>query len=150
MDDLSRFCCQNSECPDYGKRGGENLSVCDHYGPNHQRRMLRCKTCKTRFSERKGTVFFGSPLPEEKVLSMLEHVNEGCGVRKTGRLVGVHRDTVIRYSRLAGGYAHALHDELVAFSPEHPRGAIRRKVVLRVPEGKALRPGHPCRREAGR
>ena len=45
--------------------------------------MLRCKTCKTRFSERKGTVFFGSPLPEEKVLSVLEHIDEGCGVRKT-------------------------------------------------------------------
>jgi len=24
MDDLSQFCCQNSKCPDYGKRGGEN------------------------------------------------------------------------------------------------------------------------------
>lgn len=150
MDDLSRYCCQNNECPDYGKRGGENLSVCDHYGPDKQRRMLRCKTCKARFSERKGTAFFGSPLPEEKVLAVLEHVDEGCGVRKTGRLVGVHRDTVMRYSRLAGGHAYALHDELVAFSPEHPRGAIRRKVVLRVPEGKALRPGRTCRREAGR
>jgi transposase-like protein len=146
MDDLSRFCCQNNECPDYGKRGGENLSVCDRYGPNQQRRMLRCKTCKTRFSERKGTVFFGSPLPEEKVLSVLEHIDEGCGVRKTGRLVGVHRDTVIRYSRLAGGHSQALHEELAAFSPEHPRGAIRRKVVLRVQEGKALRPDRTRRR----
>jgi len=107
MDDLSRFCCQNTECPNYGKRGGKNLSVCDHYGPNQGRRMLRCKTCKTRFSERRGTVFFGSPLPEEKVLSVLEHIDEGCGVRKTGRLVGVHRDTVIRFSRLAGGHSQA-------------------------------------------
>jgi len=146
MDDLSRFCCQNTECPNHGKRGGKNLSVCDHYGPNNERRMLRCKTCKTRFSERRGTVFFGSPLPEEKVLSVLEHIDEGCGVRKTGRLVGVHRDTVIRFSRLAGGHSQALHDECVAFSPEHPRGAIRRKVVLRVQEGKALRPGRTRRR----
>jgi len=38
MDDLSRFCCQNSECPEYGKRGGKNLSVCGRYGPNKQRR----------------------------------------------------------------------------------------------------------------
>lgn len=120
MDDLSRFCCQNSECPDCGRRGGENLSVCDHYGPNKQRRMLRCRTCKTRFSERKGTPLFGATLPEEKICSLLEHIDEGCGVRKTSRLVGVHRDTVIRYSRLAGLHAHAVHDELVAFSPEHP------------------------------
>jgi len=120
MDDLSRFCCQNSKCPDYGKRGGGKLSVCDHYGPNRQRRMLRCATCKTRFSERKGTVLFGAALPEKNILSVLEHIAEGCGVRKTGRLVGVHRDTVMRYSRLAGDHARAVHDELVAVSPRDP------------------------------
>lgn len=141
MEDLSRFCCQNSECPDYGKRRGSNLSVCDHYGPNKQRRMLRCATCKARFSERKGTVFFGATLPEEKILSVLEHIDEGCGVRKTGRLVGVHRDTITRYSRLAGDHARAVHDELVAFSPEHPGGPVGREVVLRGQEGEALRSG---------
>ena len=120
MDDLSRFCCPNSECPVEGERGGENLSVCDHYGPNKQRRMLRCRTCRTRFSERKGTPLFGSTLPEEKALSLLEHIAEGCGVRKTSRLVGVHRDTVTRYSRLAGEHARDVHAELVAFSPEDP------------------------------
>ncbi len=104
MDDLSRFCCQNSECPDYGKRGAENLSVCGYYGPGNKRRMLRCRTCKARFSERKGTPLFHSPLDEEKVRLVLEHVAEGCGVRETGRLVGVHRDTVMRYSRLAGDH----------------------------------------------
>jgi transposase-like protein len=120
MDDLSRFCCQSSECPDYGKRGGGNLSVCDHYGPSKQRRMLRCATCQARFSERKGTPLFGATLPEEKICSLLEQIDEGCGVRKSSRLVGVHRDTVTRYSRLAGDHARAVHDELVAFSPEHP------------------------------
>ena len=150
MDDLSRFCCQNSECPDYGKRGGENLSVCGRYGPNKQRRMLRCRTCKARFSERKGTPLFGATLPEEKICSMLEHIGEGGGVRKTGRLVGVHRDTVMRYSRLAGNHARQLHDELVAVSPRHPGGAVRRKVVVRGQEGKALRSGQPRRRQTGR
>ena len=40
MDDLSRFCCLNSECPDHGKRGAENLSVTSRYGPAKARRML--------------------------------------------------------------------------------------------------------------
>lgn len=150
MDDLSRFCCQNPECPDYGKRGGEKLSVCGRYGPDKRRRMLRCRTCKARFSERKGTPLFGATLPEEKIRSMLEHIDEGCGVRKTSRLVGVHRDTVTRYSRLAGEHARVVHDELVVFSPEHPRGAVRRKVVVRGQEGKALRSGQPRRRQTGR
>ena len=62
MDDLSRFCCLNSACPDHGKRGAGNLSVTSRYGPAKARRMLRCRTCKARFSERKGTVHFGARL----------------------------------------------------------------------------------------
>jgi len=139
MDDLSRFCCQNFECPDYGKRGGINLSVCGHYGPENKRRMLRCRTCKARFSERKGTPLFGSTLDEEKSRLVLEHISEGCGVRETGRLVGVHRDTVMRYSRLAGDHAREVHEELVAVSPQYQGSAVRRKVVVRGQEREALR-----------
>ena len=138
MDDLSRFCCHNTACADHGKRGIGNLSVCDHYGPNKQRRMLYCATCKARFSERKGTPFFAARLPEEKIVSVLAHIDEGCGVRKTGRLVGVNKDTVVRYSLLAGEHAKDLHDELVAFSPSDPGGAVRRKVVLRGKKRKKL------------
>jgi len=50
---------------------------------------------------------------------LLEHISEGCGVSKTERLVGVNRNTVMRYCRLAGKHAKTLHDELVAFSPEN-------------------------------
>ncbi len=31
MDNLSRFCCLNSDCPDYGKRGAGNLTVTGLY-----------------------------------------------------------------------------------------------------------------------
>ncbi len=117
MDDLSKFCCQETTCPDFGKRGFGNLSVCNRYGPNNSRRMLRCMSCKARFSERKGTPFFRSQLPDETVVSVLNHINEGCGIRKTGRLVGVNKDTVTRYSLLAGKHAKELHDDLVSFSP---------------------------------
>lgn len=117
MDDLARFCCQNAACSNYGKRGAGNLTVCDRYGPGKQRRLLRCATCKARFSERKGTPLFGACLPEKDIVSVLAHIAEGCGVRKTSRLVGVNKDTVVRYSLLAGTHAKALHDELVAFSP---------------------------------
>jgi transposase-like protein len=124
MDDLTNFCCQNEACRDYGKRGAGNLSVCDHYG-KHRRRLLYCKTCKARFSERKGTPLFDSRLPQDKALSVLEHLAEGTGVRKTGRLVGVSKDTVVRYSLRAGQHAKAVHDELVAFSPSDQRGPVR-------------------------
>jgi transposase-like protein len=100
-DDLSRFCCQNPACPKYALRVVGNLSVCDRYGKQKQHRLLYCNVCKERFSERKGTPFFRAHLPPEKVVSVLEHLAEGCGVRKTERLVSVHRDTVTRLSRLA-------------------------------------------------
>jgi LacI family transcriptional regulator len=137
-ENLTRFCCQNAECPDYGKRDTGNLSVCDHYGPNKQRRMLRCSTCTARFSERKGTPLFRALLPEAKIVSVLAHISESCGVRKTSRLTGVNKDTVVRYSLLAGEHAKDLHDELVAFSPSNPGGAVRRKMVLRGQEGSPL------------
>jgi hypothetical protein len=140
MDDLSQFCCQNEQCADYGRRGHGNLSVCDRYGRNKERRVLYCKSCKARFSERKGTPFFGAQLPDDQIVSVLAHIAEGCGVRQTGRLVGVNRNTVVRYSMLAGEHAQKLHDELVAFSPQDARGPVRRKVVVRRQKGKALRP----------
>ncbi len=97
--------------------GGGNLTVCHRYGPGGAKRMLRCRACKARFSERKGTPLFGSHLPTAKALSVLQHIAEGNGVRKTGRLVGVNRETVARYGKVAGAHAAGLHDELVAVPP---------------------------------
>jgi transposase-like protein len=136
-DDLCGFCCQNADCADYGKRARGNLTVCMRYGPK-QRRLLYCKVCKARFSERKGTPLFDTRLPEERVVSVLAHIAEGCGVRKTSRLVGVSKDTVVRYSLRAGQHAQQLHDELVAFSPSDEGGAVRRKVGVRRQERKKL------------
>src|SRR5262245_32480943 len=56
------------------------LTVTSRYGPDKSRRMLRCRTCKDRFSERKGTPLFGARLDPGTVESVLEHIAEGCGV----------------------------------------------------------------------
>jgi LacI family transcriptional regulator len=99
MDDLSRFCRLNSDRPDHGERGAGNRTVTGRYGPGKSRRMLRCRTRRTRFSERKGSPLLGAELAPEQVGSVLEHVAEGCGVRQTGRLCKVNRNTVGRYSQ---------------------------------------------------
>ncbi len=125
MDDLTSFCCLNPSCPDHGRRGGSNLRVHGRGGVQKQYRILECRTCGQRFSERKGTPLYQSRLPEDKAVSILEHLDEGCGIRQTERLVKVHRDTVMRYGRLAGDHARKAHDELVAFSPSDPRGPVR-------------------------
>ena len=125
MDDLKNFCCLNPDCSDYGLRGRDNLRVCFRNGPNQQRRVLACRTCQQRFSERKGTPLDRAKLPEEKALSVLQHLQESCGVRQTSRLVGVHKNTVVRLAVLAGEHAQELHDELVAFSPANARSPVR-------------------------
>ena len=125
MDDLSRFCCLNPPCPDYGQRGHDNLRVAFRYGPDKQRLCLACRTCQHRFSERQGTPLFDCRLPRDKAIDVLKHLAEGCGIRKTARLVGVGKNAVNRLALLAGTHAQQLHDELVAFSPQHPRGPVR-------------------------
>ena len=140
MDDLSRFCCQNSDCPLHGQRDAGNLSVCDRYGKTNHIRLLYCKACKARFSERKGTPLFHSCLPPEKALSVLEHLVDGNGVRPTERLVGVHRDTVMRLARVAGHHARGAPDGLVAFSPPAPRRPTPRDGAGGQPAAAELHP----------
>ncbi len=119
MEDLSQFCCQNRDCPDYGKVNAGNLTVCGRFGKNKHIRLLYCRSCKYRFSERKGTPLFGSRLDDQKMATILNHISEGCGVRKTSRLVGVHRDTVSRYISVAGNRAKELYREISADIPNH-------------------------------
>jgi hypothetical protein len=119
-DDLHLFCCQNKRCVSFGTRGGGNLVVREMIGKHKNIRLLYCRTCKKRFTETKGTVFYRARLPRSKVVCILEHVQEGSGMRSTGRLEHVKEDTVIRYAKLAGMHADQLHQQLIAFSPCDP------------------------------
>ena len=125
MPPIEHLCCQNSECPDAGRRGHGNLTFRGYSGKTRRIRMVYCRTCKARSSERKGTVLEQCRLPDAKALDVLNHLREGCGTRATGRLVGVDKNTVTRLVARAGAHARPLHDELVAFSPQHPRGPAR-------------------------
>jgi hypothetical protein len=48
MEDLARFCCQNSACAAYGRRNAGNLTVCGRFGKGRRIRLLYCRTCKKR------------------------------------------------------------------------------------------------------
>ncbi len=110
---LSAFCCQNEQCAEYGKKGLNNIYF--HCWNNRKQtiRKLRCRTCQTSFSERKGTVWYQSNLSREKGLALAQHLAEGDGIRKTGRLVGATQETVIRWNRRLGEHGKALHEEKV-------------------------------------
>lgn len=110
---LSAFCCQNERCPQYGKKGLGNIR--QHGWTNRAKtiRNLECRTCDLDFSERKGTPWYRAQLSPEKAMGIARHLAEGDGTRKTGRLVGVQKDTVTRWSLLLGMHGKALHDEKV-------------------------------------
>src|SRR3954466_565744 len=117
---IEHFFCHNSACPDHGKRGHGNVYFRGWSGRDKQIRMVYCRTCKRSYSQRKGTALERSQLPTDKVVSVLDHLREGCGIRATSRLTGVSRDTISRRLGYAGDQANNLHDELVAFSPSDP------------------------------
>jgi transposase-like protein len=125
MEDLARFCCPTARCAAFGQRDAGNLSVHDRFGKQRQYRLLCCTPCRHTFSEHQGTVFFRAKLPHDTIVAILRHLQEGCGIRATARLVGVPRDTVVRLARAAGAHAHDAHDEFVAFSPADERGPVR-------------------------
>jgi len=109
---LEELCCVNLSCPDKGVQGRGNLSVRTGKGGGRWR-VLRCRTCKAEFSERKGTALWDTKMPPEKIEAIAKHLKEGCGIRKTGRLVGVSKDSVTRMALRLGQHAQAQHHERV-------------------------------------
>ena len=109
---LRELCCVNSECADKGRKGHGNLVVRTGKGGGLWR-ILRCSTCRTEFSERRGTALFDARVPATKIVAVAEHLKEGCGIRKTSRLTGVSKDGVTSIAIRLGLHAHALHEERV-------------------------------------
>ena len=93
--DLSQQFCPNQECKDYGIRGAGNITTSTSYGKQNTR-LLRCKTCNRRFSERHNTVFYGLHLSEQTITEALLCLAEGTSLRSCARIKGIDKDTVQR------------------------------------------------------
>lgn len=111
--EFSEKYCPNLNCPNYGQKGLGNLCYHGFSGKGKKIRMLWCNTCKTSFSERKGTLLFGSKLPEEKVKIVLNNFAEGNGIRKTSRLTGISLTAVQRLSNQCSNVCQGIHNEKV-------------------------------------
>jgi IS1 family transposase len=89
-----------------------NLSVRKIYSKYHIR-YLRCSACSGEFSERKNTALFGTKIPEEKAVSVAEHLAEGVSTKGTSRLVGVSPEAIRRLRTNLGHHSTKLHEEYV-------------------------------------
>lgn len=93
--DLKDFFCINRDCTDYRKKGQGNIIIYNRYG-NSNRRILKCKTCNVRFSERRNSFFFGLHTEETKVKDVIGYLLKGKSVREAASITGIDKDTVLR------------------------------------------------------
>ena len=119
MDDLSRFCCLNSDCPDHGKRGAGNLTVDQPLRPRQGPTACSAAApARPASPSARGRPCSTPSCPPEKAVSVLEHIAEGCGVRQTGRLV---REPRHRRPATAGRPATTPATSTTSWSPFPPR-----------------------------
>jgi len=87
------------ECDKPSKRFGKDRKGNQRY---------RCLSCGKSFQAPKVKTLDNSRLAEGKALAVLSHLIEGCSVRSTERLTGVHRDTILSLLTIAGRKCEAL------------------------------------------
>jgi transposase-like protein len=108
-DDLSCFACPNEDCDDFNRFAAGNLSVCERMGKRHRIRLLYCKSCGHRFSERQGSLMARSKLPEETVVRIVKCLGYGCSVEATADICEVDSRSVELLLSKAGSRAEDFH-----------------------------------------
>ncbi|MEW6162115.1 MAG: helix-turn-helix domain-containing protein [Nitrospirota bacterium] len=92
---LEDFFCPNEACGDHGKRGLGNIVIYDRYG-RERRKLLKCKTCNFKFSERRSTFFFGLHTKESKIKEVIRHLLKGMSYREVAIASDLDKDTIQR------------------------------------------------------
>lgn len=85
--------CQSSEVEPFKKYNTVH---------NGARSLLKCNECGNVFSETAGTPMQNIKSPISKVSSVLKIRSEGMGLRATGRVLGMHKNTVSAWEQLFG------------------------------------------------
>jgi hypothetical protein len=69
-------------------------------------------------------------LSRDEQIAAISALTEGCSIRATERLTGIHRDTIMRLGVGVGDGCAALHDEMMRFvqvnRPRRRREPVRR------------------------
>lgn len=107
------FFCPNESCADYGKRGMGNIILHNKYGRDN-RRLLKCRTCNFKFSERRNTFFFGLHTKESKIREVIMYLLGGMSFREAAATAGIDKDTVFR-----------IWKRFVAYCEEYMEGLLK-------------------------
>lgn len=120
---LDFFACPNGDCGDFNQFGHGNLGVAEWIGKDKAIRRLFCKTCGTRFSERKGSLMAYSKLPLPAVVRIVKCLTHGCSVEATADICEVDTRTVQRIITHGGQRSEDFHD-LQLDRLNEPLGAV--------------------------
>jgi len=96
METLSEAFCINSECKDFGAKGLGNIHTRGRFGAENDKLLLYCRTCGKRFSQSRSTAFFGLRVADDTIINVMDCASEGAGIRETGRILNLDKDTVNR------------------------------------------------------
>lgn len=111
--DTSMYFCPDEECSNYGVVGSDNQIIgAGCYGKN-QTQLLKCKVCKKAFSARRGTPLFDLKAEEEIFYRTIGCLVEGNGIRATGRIMGIDKDTVASWLEKASHHVEAVSRHLM-------------------------------------
>ena len=110
--------CPNPECTHYRRMQQGNVSaIATYLTQSGKRRIFRCHTCATHFSETRETVFFDLRTSEEKVMMALKMLLVRVDLAGIGFVLGVTEETVLAWLRRAAHQAEAINRHLLRNLP---------------------------------
>src|SRR5438874_9339542 len=110
--------CPNPECPHYRRiQQGTVSAIATYLTQSGKRRIFRCHTCETPFSETRETIFFDLRTSEEKVMMALKMLLVRVDLAGIGFVLGVTEATVLAWLRRAAHQAEAINHHLLQHLP---------------------------------
>jgi hypothetical protein len=97
--------------------GGNVSAIAPYLTHSGTRRLLRCHTCATQFSETRETVFFDLRTPEDKVMMALKRLLVRVDLAGISFVLGVTEETVLAWLRRAAHQAEAITRPLLRNLP---------------------------------
>src|SRR5438128_7198317 len=110
--------CPNPACIHYRRMQQGNVSaIATYLTQSGKRRIFRCHTCETPFSETRETVFFDLRTSEEKIMMALKMLLVRVDLAGIGFVLGVTEATVLAWLRRAAQQAEAINLLLLRHLP---------------------------------
>jgi|SRR3989338_3468982 len=107
----SKAVCQNKDCTFYRREKRKDIVKRGRNLAGHQR--YYCNYCGKYLVETKGTPLYRRKLKEQKVKAVCKSFVETQGIRATGRMVNVNRNTVMSLINSIGEHALEMTGYLV-------------------------------------